>query len=138
MATGRDLNLVVAQKHNAAVGGDMEERTQGVLESAAAVVQYLQVPTRWLGYETVNVLQVLCDLINLVKQMNTATAAHKHGPTPPPDNASQFKFRAAPSEQLRTITGQVEFKQIFNYEIAAFNIVVPHSISRLRFTEESK
>lgn|GEM_PF-355478 len=28
-ATGRDLNLVVGQKHNATVGGDMEERIQG-------------------------------------------------------------------------------------------------------------
>ena len=28
-ATGRDLNLVVGQKHNDTVGGDMEERIQG-------------------------------------------------------------------------------------------------------------
>lgn len=28
-ATGRDLNLVVGQKHNATVGGDMEERIEG-------------------------------------------------------------------------------------------------------------
>jgi hypothetical protein len=28
-ATGRDFNLVVGQKHNATVGGDMEERIEG-------------------------------------------------------------------------------------------------------------
>lgn len=36
-ATGRDLNLVVGQKHNATVGGDMQERINGLRESVAKV-----------------------------------------------------------------------------------------------------
>ncbi len=36
-ATGRDLNLVVGQKHNATVGADMVERIEGLRESAAAL-----------------------------------------------------------------------------------------------------
>lgn len=36
-ATGRDLNLVVGQRHNATVGGDMEERIQGLRKSVATV-----------------------------------------------------------------------------------------------------
>lgn len=38
-ATGRDLNVVVGQKHNATVGGNMDERIQGLRKSAAAVSQ---------------------------------------------------------------------------------------------------
>lgn len=95
MATGRDLNLVVGQKHNATVGGDMREQIQGVRESIAAVGQRLIAGKTWLGSEAVNVLQVLGDLIDLVQQMNAAIAAHKHGPTPPPDNAAQFSDSAA-------------------------------------------
>lgn len=34
-ATGRDLNLVVGQKHNATVGGDMQERIEGLRQSVA-------------------------------------------------------------------------------------------------------
>lgn len=100
VATGRDLNLVVGQKHNTTVGGDMRERIQGLRKSMAAVGQHLQAPTTWLGSETVNVLQVLCDLIDLVEQMNTAIAAHKHGPTPLPDNAGEFVKHALSADAL--------------------------------------
>lgn len=95
LATGRDLNLVVGQKHNATVGGDMHEQIQGMRKSVAAMGQRLMASKTWLGSEDVNVLQVLCDLIDLVQQMNVAITAHKHGPTPPPDNAAEFTTHAA-------------------------------------------
>lgn len=46
----------------------------------------------WLGSGGVNVLQVLCDLIDLVDAMNSQLANHTHtpGPTPSPVDASQF------------------------------------------------
>ena len=62
-ATGRDLNLVVAQKYNATVGGDMEEKIQGLRKSSAAISQRLVSPKTWVGSEGLNVLQVLCDLL---------------------------------------------------------------------------
>jgi len=89
-ATGRDLNLVVGQKHNATVGGDMEERIQGLRKSVAAVSQRLVAPKTWLGSEGVNVLQVLCDLLDLIDKMNTEMAVHVHASSPPPTNASAF------------------------------------------------
>lgn len=108
LATGRDLNLVVGQKHNATVGGDMHERIQGVRDSVAAIGQRLVAPKTWMGSEAVNVLQVLGDVIELVQQMNVGIAAHKHGPTPPPDNAAEFTTHAgaalALGAQLKTIT----------------------------------
>lgn len=109
MATGRDLNLVVGQKHNATVGGDMHERILGLRKSVAAVGQRLQAPQTWLGSEGVNVLQVLCDLIDLVEKTNTSIATHIHGPTPPPANAGEFVGHAgsatALAGQLKPITG---------------------------------
>lgn len=48
-ATGRDLNLVVGQKHNATVGGDMVERIQGLRESITSEGQRLQAPKSWVG-----------------------------------------------------------------------------------------
>ncbi|MBD9586727.1 hypothetical protein IB254_06565 [Pseudomonas sp. PDM03] len=91
-ATGRDLNLVVGQKHNATVGGDMQERIQGLRESAAGISQRLQAPRTWLGSEEVNALQVLCDLIDLVHRMNTQLAIHTHvpGPLPSPTDKAYF------------------------------------------------
>ena len=101
-ATGRDLNLVVGQKHNATVGGDMDERIQGVRKSVAAVSQRLQAPKTWLGSEGVNVLQVLCDLLDLVQQMNIQLAAHTHvpGPVPSPSDAAAFTSKATSAQAL--------------------------------------
>lgn len=101
-ATGRDLNLVVGQKHNATVGGDMEERIQGLRKSVAEVSQRLVAPKTWLGSEGVNVLQVLCDLLDLVQQMNTQMAAHTHvpGPAVSPSDATKFIANASTAENL--------------------------------------
>ncbi|TFY85753.1 hypothetical protein DYL59_24265 [Pseudomonas kairouanensis] len=101
-ATGRDLNLVVGQKHNATVGGDMEERIQGLRRSVSAVSQHMVAPKTWLGSGGVNVLQVLGDLLDLVQQMNTQLAAHTHvpGPTPSPADAAQFSTKAALAKVL--------------------------------------
>lgn len=108
-ATGRDLNLVVGQKHNATVGGDMQERIQGLRKSVAGASQHLQAPKTWLGSEGVNALQVLCDLIDMVHEMNMHLAYHTHGPSPTPDNALAFKFASESAMQLgaslKSITG---------------------------------
>lgn len=81
-ATGRDLNLVVGQKLNATVGSDMEERIEGLRKSVAAVSQRLVAPKSHIGSESVNIFQILGDLLKLVEHMNTEIAAHTHGPTP--------------------------------------------------------
>ncbi|WP_455825024.1 hypothetical protein [Pseudomonas graminis] len=101
-ATGRDLNLVVGQKHNAAVGGDMYERIQGMRESVTGISQKLQAPKTWLGSEALNVLQVLCELLDLIQLMNTQLASHTHaaGPLPSPSDVSSFIINAAQANKL--------------------------------------
>lgn len=99
-ATGRDLNLVVGQKLNATVGGDLQEQIQGLRKSVAGGSQRLQAPKTWLGSEGVNVLQVLCDLLAVVKQMNIQLASHTHGPTPVPSNAAVFSVAATTTQGL--------------------------------------
>ncbi|EJM93516.1 hypothetical protein PMI34_01669 [Pseudomonas sp. GM74] len=98
-ATGRDLNLVVGQKLNASVGGDMEERIAGLRRSVAEKT--------WMGSEGVNVLQVLCDLLDLVTAMSTQLAGHTHvpGPEPSPSDAEAFTDNAA---QAIALVGQLK------------------------------
>jgi hypothetical protein len=104
-ATGRDLNLVVGQKHNATVGGDMQEKIQGLRNSVAGVSQQLQAPKNWIGSGTVNLFQVVCDTLDLLQQMNTQLAAHTHvpGPTPSPTDAAAFTEKAAQSLALSAL-----------------------------------
>ena len=96
-ATGRDLNLVVGQKHNATVGGDMQEKIQGLRKSVAGISQKLQAPKNWIGSGSVNLFQVVCDVLDLLQEMNTQLAAHTHvpGPTPSPTDAAVFTAKAA-------------------------------------------
>lgn len=102
LASGRDLNLVVGQKLNLAVGGELLERIKGARKSVA--------PTNWIGSESVNVLQVLCDVIDLVIQMNTDIAGHQHASSPVPTNAASFAGHAGTGTQLfgqlKPITGE--------------------------------
>jgi hypothetical protein len=99
-ATGRDLNLVVGQKYNATVGGDMQERIQGVRRSLASKT--------WLGSEGVNVLRVLGDTLDLLEQMAMEIATHTHGITPIPTTAAAFTADAVKaallSAELKSIT----------------------------------
>jgi len=101
-ATGRDLNLAVSRTHNASVGGDMQEKIQGLRKSVAGISQRLQAPKTWVGSEGVNVLQVLCDALDLLQQMNTQLAAHTHapGPTPSPTDAAAFTAKATQAVAL--------------------------------------
>jgi hypothetical protein len=89
-ATGRDLNVVVGQKHNAIVSGDMHEKIQGLRQSVAGSSQRLIAPKNHVGSETVNIFTVLVDLIDIVQNMNEGIAAHIHGSSTTPSNALAF------------------------------------------------
>jgi len=99
-ATGRDLNLVVGQKYNATVGGDMREKIQGLRKSVTGVSQSLKAPKTWIGSEGVNVLRVLGDTLDLLEQMANQIAAHTHGPTPVPTTAAAFTADAGKAALL--------------------------------------
>ncbi|WP_448125833.1 hypothetical protein [Pseudomonas veronii] len=106
-ATGRDLNLVVGQKHNATVGGDMRERIEGLRKSVAAVSQSMKSPKTWIGSEGINVLRVLGDLLDLVGDMNSKIAAHTHGQTPVPTTAAEFAAAATKAALLSAELGSI-------------------------------
>ncbi|WP_339496211.1 hypothetical protein [Pseudomonas sp. RA_105y_Pfl2_P56] len=101
-ATGRDLNVVVGQKHNATVGGDMQERIEGLRQSVAGVSQRMQAPKSWIGSSDLNAFQIVCDLLEIVAKMNIELAAHTHGPTPAPSNASHFATAAQNTGELKS------------------------------------
>ncbi|KWS20260.1 hypothetical protein AL064_20265 [Pseudomonas syringae pv. syringae] len=106
-ATGRDLNLVVGQKHNAAVGGDMVERIAGVRRSLSAAGQRLVAPKNHVGSEGVNIFRVLCDTLDLLQQMASELASHTHGPSPIPTEAAAFNNSAAKAGLLSAELGSV-------------------------------
>lgn len=101
-ATGRDFNLVVGQKYNATVGGDMEEKIQGLRRSVAGMSQRLVAPKSHIGSDSVNIFQVLCETLDLVEQMAAQIAGHVHGSSPAPANAAEFIFDGIQAQSLST------------------------------------
>ncbi|MEE4094170.1 hypothetical protein V2I59_11560 [Pseudomonas viridiflava] len=99
-ATGRDLNLVVGQKHNATIGGDMQERIEGLRRSVAHESQLFRAPKTWLGSDKTNVLRVLGDTLDLLGQLAAELAAHTHGPSPTPTQAGAFLSNAVQAKLL--------------------------------------
>lgn len=69
-------------------------------ESITAGSQRLLASKTWLGSETVNILQVLCELLEIVRNMNIQIAEHAHGPTPLPNNSPTFNSLASLSFDL--------------------------------------
>lgn len=67
---------------NVAISGDIQERIQGLCESVVKVSQRLQASKTWVESEGINVLLVVCDLFNLVQELNTQIAGHIHDPSP--------------------------------------------------------
>ncbi|MBR7196892.1 hypothetical protein [Pseudomonas sp. 14A] len=101
-ATGRDLNLVVGQKHNATVGSEMQERIEGLRRSVAGISQRFQAPKNWIGSGEINLFKVVGDVLDLMQQMNLEIAIHTHGPTPAPVNATIFEGCAVQSKAYST------------------------------------
>lgn len=93
-ATGRDMNLVVGDKFNATVGGDMQERIEGLRKSVSGESQRLIAPKNWIGSESVNLFQVVCDLLDLVQEMNKDIALHVHALGPVTNTSEKFTLNA--------------------------------------------
>lgn len=69
---------MVGQKRNATVGGDMEDRIEGLRKSVAGVSLQMHAPKNHVGSESVNIFQVVCDLLDLMQQMNAQLSSHTH------------------------------------------------------------
>ena len=72
----------------------MQERIEGLRISVAGDGQRLVAPKNWIGSESVNLFQVVCDLLDLVQEMNVQLVGHTHGATPVPANATAFSSAA--------------------------------------------
>ena len=90
----------------------MQERIEGLRKSVAVDCQRLVAPKNWIGSESVNLFQVVCDLLDLVQEMNTQLAGHTHGPSPVPANPLAFNAAALNASSLLSTVGNVTMKNL--------------------------
>ena len=90
----------------------MQERIEGLRKSVAGEGQRLVAPKNWIGSESVNLFQVVCDLLDLVQEMNGQLASHTHGLTPVPSNATAFTESLAKVLILSSRTKKITFMSV--------------------------
>ena len=106
-ATGRDLNLVVGEKYNSTVAGDMQEQILGRRLSVAGVSQTIIAPKNHVGSEDVNIFKVLCETLELIELIADQLASHVHGSSPIPANSGEFLGGAAKALRLSVLLASV-------------------------------
>jgi len=83
------------------VAGDLTEKIEGIRSSVAAVQQQLIAPVVWLGSQQVNVLQLMLDTLDVVKQLAEQTAGHKHPSVSTPTNAAAINQTGSSASALK-------------------------------------
>lgn len=97
----KDRSASVGQNDNLAVGGSLTEKIQGLRRSVAAA-QELLAPSIRLGSEEVNVLSLLTDTLDVLRQLAEQTAQHTHSNTGTPTNSSAIRSTGDKTEELYT------------------------------------
>ena len=88
------LNITTASDQNAKIGRDLKQRIGNIVDSLAVAKQLIKVQDGgkvWLGSESVNVLQILSDLTQVVADIANTASSHTH---PYTDNGSTMNTRA--------------------------------------------
>lgn len=85
----------------------MQERIEGLRKGVAGEGQRLVAPKNWIGSESVNLFQVVCDLLDLVQEMNKQLAEHTHLSGPAPSSADALAFTAK-SALAAELTAQIK------------------------------
>ncbi|WP_250462655.1 hypothetical protein [Microbulbifer litoralis] len=81
LTTAADINSTAARDQKASVGQDLKEQVGNIAERIATLKQVMKVRdggTIWVGNESVNVLQVLADLIDVVVALAGTLETHSH------------------------------------------------------------
>lgn len=81
LAAADNLNQTTASDLNTTVGKDIKERVGNIRDSLAKSKHLIKVKdggTVWVGSESINVLQILSSLIQVVSDIANMTASHTH------------------------------------------------------------
>ncbi|WP_299945892.1 hypothetical protein [uncultured Microbulbifer sp.] len=106
-----NLNLTTASDINVTVGRDLKERVGNIAERIAKLKQVIKVEaggTLWLGNTADNVLQLLSDLMGVVKTLADDLATHTHlgvtpgsGKTQAPESADTYTSASADTGAIK-------------------------------------
>ena len=109
-ALGTQGNYVASITGNAStkINGSMDldvsnsliEKVGAIRQSVAKAKQEIIAPTVWVGSQAINVMQLMLDTLDVVKQLAQQTAQHTHKETGAPLNAADIQATGATADSL--------------------------------------
>lgn len=91
----------IAGDSSSDVAGDLMEKIGGIRRSIAAAQQQVIAPVVWVGSQQINVMQLMLDTLDVVRQLAQLTAAHTHPDTGPPTNAAAIAQTGSQADTLK-------------------------------------
>lgn len=86
-----NIEEVAASDKNVGVGGNLNEKIQGVAERISDVKNKFVAPLSYFGSEGQNIFRILEEVCQIVADLSTALSTHNHNGGPQPSNSSQIK-----------------------------------------------
>ncbi|WP_145539028.1 hypothetical protein [Yersinia kristensenii] len=102
LATQASYMAKVGKTLTTDVGQDLIEKIGNIRSSIAAVRQEVIAPVVWIGSQQINVMALMLDTLDVVKELAQLTAAHTHDNTGGPLNAGSITATGAKSDGLRS------------------------------------
>lgn len=82
------------------VSNSLIEKVGAIRQSVAKAKQEIIAPTVWVGSQAINVMQLMLDTLDVVKQLAQQTAKHTHKDTGAPLNAADIQATGAAADSL--------------------------------------
>lgn len=101
MATSSNLVTSVGKVADIEVGQKLIEKIGLIRQSIAGAKQEIVAPVVWVGSQQLNVMTLMLDTLDVVKELAELTAAHTHHNTGTPENASAIRNTAHKSDGLK-------------------------------------
>jgi hypothetical protein len=83
------------------VAGDLLEKIGSIRSSVAAAQQQIIAPVVWVGSQEINVMQLMLDTLDVVRQLAEQTASHSHPSTGTPTNADAIRQTGTSASSLK-------------------------------------
>ncbi|SFN70150.1 hypothetical protein [Xenorhabdus japonica] len=101
VATSSNFVASVGKNANIEVGQTLIEKIGLLKQSIAGVKQEIVAPVVWVGSQQLNVMTLMLDTLDVVRELAELTAAHTHHNTGTPENASAIRNTAYKSDGLK-------------------------------------
>lgn len=102
LASGGNLVTTIATDASLQAGGNLTEKIAQLRQSIAGTRQEVIAPVVWVGSQSINVMQLMLDTLDVIQQLAQQTASHTHSGTGAPQNSSAISAASTSAAALQT------------------------------------